>query len=139
MELLLMVAKGVDVGAKEIVETGGEEPFGIFLGLSTVHSRQRGKVELEENVHTLEALVVGTTHVDIALRVGQNGCVATVLDALQTLVEVHGWVEVRGLDQQVLVIAQGKQVVGLQTLVKEIVNHVLGGQVEVDASFVGLF
>lgn len=112
MELLLMVGKGVDVGTKEIVKARGEEPFGIFLGLAAVHARQRGEIELEENAHGLEALIVGTAHIDIALRVGQDWRVATVFDALQTLVEVHGWVEVRRLDKQVLIVAQRKQVIG---------------------------
>lgn len=139
---------GVDIGSEEGDEALGEEIVGAFLGVLAVEAEEGGKVELEVDALVVETLVVFVGHVEVAFGMGKDGLNALGLDFVKEAVEVEGGREVGGFEEKFRVPEIGRceisilgimeeEVVGVETLEEEVVEHVLGGEVEGDGAGVG--
>jgi len=126
---------GVDVHAETLVPTEVEELLGLEHGFLAVGAGEGGYVELEDDAELVEMAVVLHVHVLVALGVGEDGGVAALTDALEQLLHLVGGIEIAGLYEDEAVV-EGEEVVGLEALLEEVVHHVLGGEAELDSSFV---
>ena len=118
---------GMEVEAGEIVETLGEQPLGIVMRLTAIEAGEGGNVELELDVLLLQADVIATLHITIALGMGKHDVIATTLDEVDKLPEIDGLTEIACLNQQmVAIVGDGQEMATLQATLKQTVEHVLG-------------
>lgn len=102
------------------------------LAISTA---ERKYIQLEFHAGRFQVKVVAVGHVDIPLGVCQDGMVAFGLDSLQHAAQVHRRVEIGGFHQQMVpLFAYREQVVSLQPLLEEVVEHVFGREMQPDCS-----
>ena len=118
---------GMEVEAGEIVETLGEQPLGIVMRLTAIEAGEGGNIELELDVLLLQADVIATLHITIALGMGKHDVIATTLDEVDKLPEIDGLTEIACLNQQmVAIVGDGQEMATLQATLKQTVEHVLG-------------
>lgn len=78
----------------EVVEVGFGNGSRLLFGEGAVESKLGKEVVLELDAHRLELFVVHHVHVDVALRVGEDGKVPLRHDLPKDAVEVHGRTDV---------------------------------------------
>lgn len=85
-----------------------------------------------------QLLIICLKHIVVALGMGKHGDIALGLDAKKNVVKTAWRVEVGGFHQEVLaLLAYWQQVALLQTLLKETVEHILGGKAKDYWPFIG--
>lgn len=111
------------------------QPFGLFLYRISVSPHQRRQVRLKLYPPLLQAPVIGLSHVHIALGMRQYGNISRRLDFFHHAVQIHRGIEIGGFHQQVVAFrSQGEQVTVGEPLLEEVVEHVLGRQVQPEGS-----
>lgn len=102
-------------------------------------SAERHEIDLKPDAHVAHILIsVKAVDVVVAFWVSQKRIIAFCFDSIQRLKEVHGGVEVGGLDEEHVAFgAYGQEVAGFEAVHEEAVHHVFGGEVEFDVSLVG--
>lgn len=88
----------MEVGAVTSVETFGEKVTGLMQGITSIGSAKGEEVELEEDSHVVQTMVVGGVHIGVTLGMSQQRGITTVGDFIELVVKIHGRVEVGGLD-----------------------------------------
>ena len=118
---------GMEVEAGKVVVALGQQPLGIVARLTAIEAGEGGNVELELDVLLLQADVIATLHITIALGMGKHDVIATTLDEVDKLPEIDGLTEIACLNQQmVAIVGDGQEIATLQATLKQTVEHVLG-------------
>ena len=107
-----------------------EQPSSL-LDFFPRQTKKRKLIKLELNIHRLQLMVFALNHVLIPFWMGLYRKITFCLDAKQDILQTHWGIEVRGFHQQVLVIfANRQQVILVQLFPKQVVEHVLGDEVQ---------
>ena len=91
----------MDVTTGTVVHSGFQQGFGLFLYMFSVHSGQRGQIELEGDMLVLQGLIIPLLHIFIPFRMCKQRVITFLLDALQDREQFHWWIEIGGFHQQV--------------------------------------
>lgn len=132
---------GMDVGTGKGVESLGEKVACSLLGCLAVGTKEGWEIELEEDALIVKTLVVFGGHVEVALGMGKNGGDMVGLYLLEDTGEIDWGIEIGGLDEEKFrrfEITGGlggcgsviEEIVLVEALEEEVVEHVLGGEVE---------
>lgn len=135
----------MDVGTGKDVESLGEKVACSLLGCLAVGTKEGWEIELEKDALIVKTLVVFGGHVEVALGMGKDGGDMVGLYLLEDTGEIDWGIEIGGLNQEVFRrfeisgVQRGcgfviEEVVLVETLEEEVIEHVLSGEVEGDGT-----
>ncbi len=128
----------VDVRAGVVVVTFLEKSLSDRLDGGPVITGQGEQIELEEDLHLLQSVIILRRHVNIPLRMGQDREITYRLHLLENTMETIRRSEIRGLHKKMVSPrAHRQEVILFQAFLEQIINHVLRPEMELDGTAVG--
>ncbi len=115
----------MDVHAESLIPIALEQLLRLVHGYLAVGTGKGGNVELEDDSVLVEPFVIFHVHILVTLGVGEDRGVTVLTDALKQFFHLEGRVEVAGLHKEETVV-EGEKVARLETLLEEVIKHVLG-------------